>query len=306
MFLSMNLHGRVSKIGQLKHFVFYNIFVLINQVRMQTSSGGGGSVMGMLGKTVQVEGIRGLYRGVSAPLVAVTPLFALSFWGYDMGQRVVRAATPSIKATDDLSLTQKIIAGGLSALPSTIVTAPSERVKCLLQIQKQQAANVSIAGSTAILRPQYNGMVDCAAAVYREGGIRSLYRGTIATLLRDVPGSMAWFGAYEYVKRTMSVWQGVTDPSQLSTSAVIMAGGTAGLAMWIIAIPADVLKTRFQTAPEGTYRGIVDVYRHLIATEGYGALYTGIRPALIRAYPANAACFLGMELSRKGLDQIFG
>jgi solute carrier family 25 (mitochondrial carnitine/acylcarnitine transporter), member 20/29 len=287
---------------------------------MQTG-GGGGSVLGMLGKTLRAEGIRGLYRGVSAPLVAVTPLFALSFWGYDMGQRCVRAATPGMSSSDELSLTQKIIAGGLSAFPSTVVTAPSERLKCLLQIQKQQAAAATTTplaaglaasparsmstAAVAKVRPHYNGMMDCAAAVYREGGIRSLYRGTVATLLRDVPGSMAWFGAYEYVKRTMTVYQGVTDPSQLSTSAVIMAGGTAGLAMWIIAIPADVVKSRFQTAPEGTYRGIVDVYRHLVATEGYGALYSGIRPALIRAYPANAACFLGMELSRKALDNWF-
>jgi solute carrier family 25 carnitine/acylcarnitine transporter 20/29 len=33
--------------------------------------------------------------------------------------------------------------------------------------------------------------------------------------------------------------------------------------------------------------------------EGVTALFTGIRPALIRAFPANAACFFGMEVSRK-------
>ena len=30
------------------------------------------------------------------------------------------------------------------------------------------------------------------------------------------------------------------DPSQLNLGAVIMAGGTAGVAMWAIAIPPDV------------------------------------------------------------------
>lgn len=51
--------------------------------------------------------------------------------------------------------------------------APGERIKCLLQIQQ---------GSNA---PQkYNGMVDCAKQLYREGGIRSIYKGSVATLLR--------------------------------------------------------------------------------------------------------------------------
>lgn len=73
------------------------------------------------------------------------------------------------------------------------------------------------------------------------------------------------------------------------------------LSMKGVAIPPDVLKSRYQTAPEGTYTGLMDVYKTLIREEGHGALLTGFRPAMIRAFPANAACFLGMELAKKGL-----
>lgn len=31
---------------------------------------------------------------------------------------------------------------------------------------------------------KYNGMVDCAKQLYKEGGIRSVYKGSFATLLR--------------------------------------------------------------------------------------------------------------------------
>ena len=31
---------------------------------------------------------------------------------------------------------------------------------------------------------KYNGPVDCVRQLYREGGLRSIYRGTAATLLR--------------------------------------------------------------------------------------------------------------------------
>lgn len=55
----------------------------------------------------------------------------------------------------------------------TYFKAPGERIKCLLQIQQ---------GGTA--PPQYNGMADCAKKLYKQGGIRNIYKGTFATLLR--------------------------------------------------------------------------------------------------------------------------
>jgi solute carrier family 25 carnitine/acylcarnitine transporter 20/29 len=55
---------------------------------------------------------------------------------------------------------------------------------------------------------------------------------------------------------------------------------------------------RVKTASPGTYNGIYDVFQEVIREEGYSGLFRGLRPALIRAFPANAACFFGMELSR--------
>ena len=82
----------------------------------------------------------------------------------------------------------------------------------------------------------------------------------------------------------------------------MVAGGFAGMACWGVSIPPDVLKSRFQTAPDGKYKSVLDVYRTLIREEGAGALFTGFRPAMIRAFPANAACFLGMEVSKSALS----
>jgi len=267
------------------------------KVRMQTAAKGvQSSTFGMLRKTFAGEGVRGLYRGVSAPLTAVSPLFAMSFWGYDMGKRTVKYfdKDSAVGGEYQFSISQIIVAGGLSALPTTVFMAPSERVKCLLQVQ----ANEIEKGGKA----KYTGMADCGKQIFAEGGIRSLYRGTMATLARDVPGSMAWFGMYELVKKELMVMQGI-DPStgQLSPLAILSAGGFAGVACWAVAIPPDVLKSRLQTAPPGQYSGMYDVYKHLVKEEGHAALFKGIRPAMIRAFPANAACFFGMELARKGL-----
>lgn len=205
----------------------------------------------------------------------------LSFWGYDIGQRLVQY-TKNLEP-NELSISDKCLAGGFSGIPTTVLMAPTERIKCLLQTTSGK----------------YSGMLDCAMAIYKERGITSLYRGTVATLLRDVPGSVAWFGVYEYVKLAMMQAQGIEDTSKLSPLSVLTAGGFAGMACWGVSIPADVLKSRFQSAPEGTYRGLMDVYTKLMREEGFSALFTGIRPAMIRAFPANAACFFGMEVGRK-------
>lgn len=257
----------------------------------------------MLRKSFAKDGISGIYRGVSAPLVATSPMFAVSFWGYDIGKRIVKAldwnsgtsSSSNLNGNYTFSITQLCVAGGISALPSTLIMAPSERLKCLLQVQ----ANEVEKGGKA----KYKGLGDCAMKVYQEGGIRSVFKGTGATLVRDIPGSIAWFGTYELMKRQMMRFQNIDPESgQLSPVAVLVAGGIAGMACWTVAIPADVLKSRFQTAPAGQYSGILDVYKHLMKEEGPGALFRGIRPALIRAFPANAACFLGMELARDFLS----
>jgi len=275
-------------VGGLGAVIVGHPFDLV-KVRMQTGTVGAaqGGVFGIMRKTLVQEGVRGLYRGVSAPIVAVSPIYAVSFWGYDIGQKMVDMFRTD---TGPMTLSQIAIAGGISALPTTVIMAPTERIKCLLQVQSHASG-----------KPQYSGMTDCATQVYRSGGIKSLYKGTLLTLSRDIPGSIAWFGTYEIVKRKLVELQGIEDPSKLSPLAVMVAGGFAGMACWGVSIPPDVLKSRYQTAPDGKYSSILQVYTTLVKEEGFGALFTGFRPAMIRAFPANAACFLGMEVAKKAL-----
>ncbi|CAK4084087.1 unnamed protein product [Aphanomyces euteiches] len=245
-------------------------------------------------KIIAKDGIKGLYRGMSAPLVGVTPIFAICFWGYDMGALIARKAA-GMKDGDKLSTNQILFAGGFSAIPTTIVMAPGERIKCLLQIQSQAVARGE--------KPQFTGMADCAKHLYTTGGLRSVYTGWEATLLRDVPGSIGYFGGYEGVKRALTP-EG-QSPEELNAFRTFVAGGMAGVINWVVAIPPDVIKSRIQAAPEGTYAsgvsGIVEAYKKLVSAEGHGALFKGVGPAMARAFPANAACFLGVEVSKKAL-----
>jgi len=96
-----------------------------------------------------------------------------------------------------------------------------------------------------------------------------------------------------------------SKPEELRPIPILIAGGMAGVCNWLVAIPADVLKSRLQAAPEGTYSGLRDVLTQLLQKEGFGALFKGIGPAMLRAFPANAACFLGVEVSMKVMNSLW-
>jgi len=241
---------------------------------------GGNSTLAMLRNIFLKEGVNGLYRGVSAPLIAVTPGFAISFWSFDRAGRLIRQQS-QMDPDEELSLPQVALAGAFSGIPLAAVFGPTERIKCLLQVDKGK----------------YSGFFDCLSKVYQVGGIKSVTKGTLSTALRDVPGNAAYFGTYELVKRLSCKLEG---SQKASIPGTLMAGGCAGVANWIVAIPMDTVKSRWQTAPCGKYKSFFDVFQTLIREEGASALFRGLSPALLRAFPANAACLLGVE-TVKGL-----
>ncbi|PKY01028.1 putative mitochondrial carnitine:acyl carnitine carrier [Aspergillus campestris IBT 28561] len=271
------------------------------KVRLQTAQPGVYSgAMDVVKRTVAREGLRrGLYAGVSAPLVGVTPMFAVSFWGYDLGKQLVSSMS-NVRVennTPQYSIAQISTAGFFSAIPMTLITAPFERVKVLLQIQGQ---NPPPPGQ----KPKYAGGMDVVRQLYKEGGMRSVFRGSAMTLARDGPGSAAYFAAYEYIKRSLTPKDANGNVTgDLSMPAVLAAGGAAGVAMWIPVFPVDTIKSRLQSDPgRPTISGTI---RAVYGNGGLKAFFPGFGPALCRAVPANAATFAGVEIAHKFMKKLF-
>lgn len=239
-------------------------------------------------KIIQKEKFLGLYKGMAAPIVGVAPMYAICFLSFTLGKKLQQKSEDHV-----FTLPELLYAGGLAGLATTSILAPGERVKCLLQVQN---ANPSASG------PRYIGPIDCFKQLYKQGGIRNIYVGTVATACRDVPATGMYFMTYEYFQRILMPEGG--SRSDLSPIRTLFAGGMAGILNWVVAIPSDVLKSKQQTAPHGTYTGFLDVFRKTLATEGMKGLYKGAAPIMLRAFPANAACFLGYECAMKVLNYI--
>ena len=226
----------------------------------------------------------------------IVAIVAVSFWGYDVGKNLVHRF--STVEDGRLSIAQTSAAGFFSAIPMTAITAPFERVKVLLQIQGQKLKPGE--------KPKYSGGIDVVRQLYKEGGVRSVFRGSAATLARDGPGSAAYFATYEYIKRRLTPIDPATGKPQgnLSLTAITCAGAAAGVAMWIPVFPVDTVKSRLQTM-EGnpTVGGVI---KGLYSKGGVKAFFPGFGPAIARAVPANAATFLGVELAHQAMNKVFG
>lgn len=248
------------------------------KVRLQT--GLYNSSVQCVKQTIAKDGLTGLYRGVLPPLLGVTPMFAVSFWGYDVGKRLVSTYTG--KSIDQFEIKEISTAGFISAIPTTLVAAPFERVKVMMQIQEGNKSK-SMAG--------------VVAEMYKTGGLRSIFKGSVATLARDGPGSALYFATYEYLKKELS-----SPGEDLSLFAIMTAGGFAGVSMWLGVFPIDTIKSTQQSS--NVPISILQTTKNIYAKGGIKAFFPGVGPALARSFPANAATFLGVELARKALDLI--
>lgn len=257
------------------------------KVRLQTAAAGQYTgALDVVKRTVAQDGLRGLYRGVAAPLVGVTPMFAISFWGYDVGKQIVSAVSSPAGPNGELSIAQISAAGFFSAIPTTAVAAPFERVKVILQLQGQQKP----VAPGAEPPKQFKGAFDVVSHLYKEGGLRSVFKGSVATLARDGPGSALYFATYEYLKVLLT-----PEGESMSLGAISFAGGMAGVAMWVPVFPIDTIKSRLQSST--TSQSIGQVTSAIYKSGGLKAFFPGIGPALARSFPANAATFVGVELA---------
>ena len=221
-----------------------------------------------------------------APLVGVTPMYMICFLGYGVGKQIFTTEETYHDPLKPQNFFNIGLAGATSGIFTTPVLAPLERIKCILQIQENAA-------KSGLPVTNYKGASDCGADIYRRGGITALYRGFWSTMARDCIASFFYFSTYASLRYLLT-----PDDGSISILGTLFAGGCAGITNWLGCIPVDTMKSRYQTAPEGKYpNGVRDVFREIVTKEGYGALYRGIGPTLIRAFPANAACFLGVEIA---------
>lgn len=128
-------------------------------------------------------------------------------------------------------------------------------------------------------------MTDVIRKVIQEEGVGGLFKGLGPGLLRQASYSSIRMGVYEPIRNAVA-----GDSKEPSFWKKVLAGGSAGAIGIAIANPTDLIKIRMQADRTGTrYRGTIDAFRSIIKNEGVLRLWTGVGPAIQRAFVVNAA-----------------
>ncbi|KAF4094285.1 hypothetical protein AMELA_G00011780 [Ameiurus melas] len=232
-----------------------------------------------LTKTIRTEGYFGMYRGAAVNLTLVTPEKAIKLAANDIFRQ-------RLSKDGKLPLWGEILAGCGAGTCQVVVTTPMEMLKIQLQDAGRLAAQRPVSASAPASSPSLASSHDTAVRrsataitlkLLRTQGIRGLYKGTGATLLRDVPFSMIYFplfAKFNAVGRSGDLAH-ERAPFLQSFASGCGAGSVAAVAV----TPLDVIKTRLQTLQKGegedSYRGIIDCTRRILNREGPSAFLKG-------------------------------
>ena len=154
-------------------------------------------------QTIRAEGVRGLYRGLSASYLGVTES-TLQWVLYERMKKYIaeneqyRVVNRQRTSWDDaISWSYKLGAAGSAKFFAALVTYPHEVVRTRLR-----QAPVTTSG-TGVPHLKYTGLVQCFKLVWKEEGMAALYGGLVPHMLRVVPSAAIMFGVYEAVLKAL-------------------------------------------------------------------------------------------------------
>lgn len=132
---------------------------------------------------------------------------------------------------------------------------------------------------------KYKNTIDCVKKIYAEEGARAFFKGLEATLWRHGSWNGVYFGCIHGIRTTLP--QAQNKNQELLRNFI--AGTIGGTLATTANTPFDVVKTRVQNhtnpnvAPKynWTLPGLATIARE----EGFGALYKGYVPKVLRLGP---------------------
>ncbi|WWD09554.1 hypothetical protein V865_007681 [Kwoniella europaea PYCC6329] len=164
----------------------------ITKIRLQmageiTRAEGGGAVPRGALHIVKQLGLVGLYKGAIACFWRDIPFSMIYFTAY---AHLKKDLFHEGRRGKVLSFGELLTAAGIAGMPAAYLTTPADVVKTRLQSQAR-------AGQTV-----YKGVVDGFTKILQEEGVRALYKGGLARVIRSSPQFAVTLAMYEVLSKT--------------------------------------------------------------------------------------------------------
>ncbi|XP_054618697.1 solute carrier family 25 member 47-A isoform X2 [Dunckerocampus dactyliophorus] len=232
--------------------------------------------------------VHGFFKGMLLPVTTISMTSSVVFGTYRNCLQCLKQARGDAHGPNTkLEVFLSGLAGGIM---QTSVMSPGDIVKVRLQCQTESMRR---GGGSA--KPKYRGPIHCLLSIVREEGVRGLYRGAAALMLRDGPSFATYFLTYSSV----CDWLTKSGNEKPAWSVVMLAGGVAGMAGWTVGTPMDVIKARLQmdgARERKRYRGFFHCITETARTEGPAVFFRSLGINCLRAFPVNMVVFVMYEL----------
>ncbi|CAE6427480.1 unnamed protein product [Rhizoctonia solani] len=216
---------------------------------------------GMIGS----EGALSLMNGVSASVLREGIYATIRLGTYEAHKDLLYEVSNGVLTREGIPL--KALSGLMSGAIGATIANPTDLIKSnVLVIQ---------------IHPHTNPKIQC---VYNEGGgtlsggLRSLWRGTAATVTRGAIITVAQIGSYDHIKQVIKNRRLMNEGIPLHLTSSLFAG----LVCSIASNPVDVIKVRLMNDHERMYRGVTDCVIKTLRKEGPLAYYKGFSMCWVR------------------------
>jgi solute carrier family 25 citrate transporter 1 len=224
----------------------------------------------LIQQVVRRDGIRNLYAGADALIIGTAWKAAVRFLGFD-----------TLKAlfADEKGRTSKaggVLAGfGAGILESVLAVTPFETIKTALIDDARRPAT----------ERRFRGFASTTAALFREQGVRGLYKGLLPVTLRQAANSSVRMGSYNALKE-------VFEPK--TSIGIFGIGALAGTITVYTTMPLDTVKTRMQALGR-EYSSTLNCAVRVFREEGVFAFWRGATARWLRLVLSGGIVFTVYE-----------
>ncbi|KAL0394181.1 UNVERIFIED_CONTAM: Mitochondrial carrier protein CoAc1 [Sesamum latifolium] len=272
------------------------------KILLQTRSQGFHSlgIFQSLKKLLKHEGVAGFYKGNGASVLRIVPYAALHFMAYEQYRLWILDNYSALGTGPVVDLLAGSAAGGTAVL----CTYPLDLARTKLAYQIVDARGTMQLGKRQFnAPPAYSGIRNVIERVYKEGGVRSLYRGIGPTLIGILPYAGLKFYIYEELKRH------VPEEQQKSILLRLSCGAMAGLLGQTFTYPLDVVRRQmqlFQVEPSAQggvrYRSSFEGLVSIVRVQGWRQLFAGLSINYMKIVPSVAIGFTAYDMMKTWLE----
>lgn len=156
----------------------------------------------------------------------------------------------------------QFIAGAIAGVSEILTFYPLDVVKTRMQLERGVSPS----------------LVKSFQNIIAQEGVGRLYKGLVPPLLLEAPKRAVKFAANDFWGKT---YKGYTGQTQMTQSLSILTGCSAGATESFVVVPFELVKIRLQDKAT-TFKGPIEVVKHIIKHEGVLGMYNGMESTFWR------------------------